>query len=102
LLFAKSFQHFAIFISAYFVYIKEVVGGSDDPRLIPLLGGLIELLPWLQQWHNDIDPTYNLAMGDYIQGFLDDEARQLNLVPDAIQSWQPPKKKKAKKKSKSP
>ena len=83
----------ALAISTYFVYIKEEVGGSDDPRLVPLLVGLIELLPWLKQWHNELDPTYNLKMGDYIEGFIDDEARQLNLTLEEIQSWEPPAKK---------
>jgi len=81
----------ALALSTYFVYIKEDVGGHEDPRLIPLLAGLIELLPWLHQWHNHLDPTYGLKMGDYIASFIDDEARQLNLTPDAISAWQPPK-----------
>jgi hypothetical protein len=80
----------ALALSTYFVYIKEDVGGHEDPRLIPLLAGLIELLPWLHQWHNHLDPTYGLKMGDYIETFIQDEARQLNLTPDAISAWQPP------------
>ncbi|PZO35570.1 MAG: BREX-2 system adenine-specific DNA-methyltransferase PglX, partial [Shackletoniella antarctica] len=74
----------ALALSTYFVYIKEDVGGHEDPRLIPLLAGLIELLPWLHQWHNHLDPTYGLKMGDYIASFIDDEARQLNLTPDDL------------------
>ncbi|WOD37284.1 BREX-2 system adenine-specific DNA-methyltransferase PglX [Nodosilinea sp. E11] len=81
----------ALALSAYFVYIKEDVGGHEDPRLIPLLAGLIELLPWLHQWHNDLDPAYGLKMGDYIESFIQDEARQLNLTPDDLTAWQPPK-----------
>ncbi|MEB3288492.1 MAG: BREX-2 system adenine-specific DNA-methyltransferase PglX, partial [Leptolyngbya sp.] len=81
----------ALALSAYFVYIKEDIGGSDDPRLIPLLAGLIELLPWLKQWHNDLDPAYGLKMGDYLENFVDDEARQLGQTPEAISAWEPPK-----------
>ena len=32
-------------ISAYYVDIQERLGGRDDPRLVPLLACLIELLP---------------------------------------------------------
>jgi hypothetical protein len=46
-------------ISAYFVDVQERLGGTDDPRLVPLLGGIIELLPWLRQWHHDLDPEYS-------------------------------------------
>ena len=30
-------------------------------RLKPLLAGLLELVPWLRQWHNDIDPETGSA-----------------------------------------
>ena len=36
-------------ISAYYVRVQTEFGGSDDPRLIPLLDSLIELFPWLKQ-----------------------------------------------------
>ena len=81
----------ALALSAYFVYIKEDVGGHADPRLVPLLAGLIELLPWLHQWHNELDPAYGLKMGDYIESFIQDEARQLDSTLDDIAAWQPPK-----------
>ena len=51
-------------ISAYFVDIQERLGGRDDPRLIPLLACIIELLPWLKQWHHDLDPDYNQRMDE--------------------------------------
>ena len=35
-------------ISAYYVDVQERLGGRDDPRLVPLLACLIELLPWLK------------------------------------------------------
>ena len=31
---------------------------GTDERLIPLVAGLAELLPWVQQWHADPDPFY--------------------------------------------
>jgi hypothetical protein len=77
-------------ISAYFVEVQERLGGREDPRLIPLLASLLELLPWLKQWHNDLDPTYNLAMGDYFESFIQDEARQIDKTLDDLRSWQPP------------
>jgi hypothetical protein len=83
-------------ISAYYVEVQEHLGGRDDPRLVPLLAGLIELLPWLKQWHNDIDPEYNVPMGDYFEGFVQEEARGLAMTIDEIKGWQPPGRKGAK------
>ena len=63
-------------------------GWSAD-RLTPLLAGLLELLPWLEQWHNDLDPAYGMGMGEYFKRFQDEEARSLDLTLDAIKAWRP-------------
>ncbi len=76
-------------ISAYYVDVQERLGGRDDPRLVPLLACLIELLPWLKQWHNEVDPEFGVPMGDYFEGFLQEESRILGLTLDAIKAWQP-------------
>jgi REP element-mobilizing transposase RayT len=79
-------------ISAYYVQVQTEIGGTDDPRLIPLLACLIELLPWLKQWHNDLDPEFNMSMGDYFEGFINEEARQLGKTLQEIREWTPPAK----------
>jgi hypothetical protein len=77
-------------VSAHYVDVQERLGGRDDPRLIPLLACLIEFLPWLKQWHNAIDPEFGVPMGDYFEGFLQEESRNLGLTLDEIRAWQPP------------
>jgi hypothetical protein len=77
-------------ISAHFVDVQERLGGREDPRLVPLLACVIELLPWLKQWHNDIHSEYGVGMGDYFEGFLQEESRNLGLTLDQIRAWQPP------------
>lgn len=79
-------------ISTYFITVKEELGGRNDSRLPPLLASLIELLPWLKQWHNDLDPTYNLVMSDYFESFIQDEARDMGKTLDEVSAWQPPAK----------
>jgi hypothetical protein len=76
-------------VAAHYVHVQEQEGGRDDPRLVPLLSGLIELLPWLKQWHNEIDPEYGVPMGDYFEGFVQDEARQMTKTVDEVRVWQP-------------
>ena len=79
-------------ISAYYVDIQERLGGRDDPRLVPLLACVVELLPWLRQWHHDIDPDYNQRMDEVFEGFVTEEAKALGLTMDQIKAWQPPKR----------
>jgi hypothetical protein len=80
-------------ISAYYVRVQTEFGGSDDPRLIPLLASLIELLPWLKQWHNEPNANFDgLRMGDYFEGFVNEEARNLGKTLAEIKAWVPPRK----------
>jgi len=76
-------------ISAHCVDVQERLGGREDPRLVPLLACLIELLPWLKQWHNEIDLEFRLPMGDYFEGFIQEEARQMGKTPAEIRAWRP-------------
>jgi len=75
--------------SAYYVDVQERLGGRDDPRLVPLLACLIELLPWLKQWHNEVDPEFGVPIGDYFEGFIQEEARQLGKTVPEIKAWEP-------------
>ena len=48
-------------------------------------------MPWLKQWHNEVDPEYGLRMGDYYADFVDDEAQALGLTAAMqVRAWQPP------------
>lgn len=89
-------------ISEYYVDVQERHGGRDDPRLIPLLACLIELIPWLKQWHNDPDPAYdNMRMGDYFESFVNEEARQLGRTIPEIKAWEPPERPRGRSKRKT-
>ena len=63
--------------------------GWDAERLKPLLVALDELIPWLKQWHNALDPELGERLGDYYEGFLLEELRQLELSRDELEAWEP-------------
>jgi len=75
-------------IAGFYLDMKENEGWLPT-RLQPLLAGLLELLPWLKQWHNEVDPVYGERMGDYYQGFVLEEARTLGCTPDDLRAWKP-------------
>jgi len=75
-------------ISAWYLARKER-DGWDGARLTPLLVALDELMPWLKQWHNDLDPEFGERMGDYYEAFLLEELRQLGIPRDSLADWRP-------------
>lgn len=76
-------------IAAWYLDRKEQEGWDAD-RLKPLLVALDELVPWLKQWYNEIDPEYGERLGDYYEGFLLEELRQLDISRDDLTAWEPP------------
>jgi hypothetical protein len=48
-------------------------------RLKPLLAGVVEVIPWLKQWHNDLDPEFQERMGDFFETFLQGQLAALRL-----------------------
>lgn len=75
-------------LAGYYVEVKENEGW-DPARLQPLLAGLLELVPWLEQWHNDVDPAFGERMGTYYRGFVTDEARELGFTLEDLRAWKP-------------
>jgi hypothetical protein len=79
------------------LYLKRKDGeGWTEARLTPMLVGLLELIPWIKQWHNEPSVEFGgMRMGEYFEQFLDGECRQHNLTHDDLRAWRPEKKKRA-------
>jgi hypothetical protein len=66
--------------------------GWDAKRLTPLLAGLDQLLPWIHQWHPEIDAEFGETAGQSFQTMLEHDAHELGLTLDDIRNWTPPEK----------
>lgn len=75
-------------LAGYYMDMKDSEGW-EPARLQPLLASLLELVPWLEQWHNDLDPVFGERMGDYYRGFVTEEARALGFTLDDLRAWKP-------------
>ena len=75
-------------VAGYYMGMKENEGW-EPVRLQPLLASLLERLPWLEQWHNEPDPVFGERMGNYLRGFVTEEARALGFTLDDLRAWQP-------------
>lgn len=75
-------------IAEYYTDRRDNEGWAPE-RLVPLLAALAEQIPWLKQWHNELDPEFNLRMGDYFAGFVEEQARYLNMTVAELKEWAP-------------
>ncbi|QGJ70864.1 Type I restriction-modification system methyltransferase subunit [Planctomycetales bacterium 10988] len=75
--------------------------GLDAKRLTPLLAGLDQLLPWIHQWHPEVDPEFGETAGQSFETMLKADAHELGLTIDEIRAWEPPKKTKTRRKRKT-
>ena len=66
--------------------------GWDAKRLTPLLAGLDQLLPWIHQWHKEIDAEFGETAGQSFQTMLEHDAHELGLTMEDIRNWTPPEK----------
>jgi hypothetical protein len=64
--------------------------GWDARRLTPLLAGLDQLLPWIHQWHPEVDKEFGETAGQSFQNMLEHDAHELGLTLEQIRQWTPP------------
>ena len=65
--------------------------GWADERLIPLVAGLSELLPWVEQWHSEPDVLYaGSSPAQFFTGLLDNYMAKLGSTRESLAAWRPP------------
>lgn len=70
---------------------RMTADGAGDDRLVPVLAGLHELMPWVQQWHADLDPAYGVSLGDFAAQEVEQRRARLGVAFDDLAAWRPPK-----------
>ncbi|GHH28253.1 BREX-2 system adenine-specific DNA-methyltransferase PglX [Streptomyces rubradiris] len=68
-------------------YIQQA--GLSDDDLVPYLAGLLELQPWLEQWHGEYDPEFGASPAAEILAFRQQKQGELGLTDDALRAWRP-------------
>jgi hypothetical protein len=79
----------ALALAARITELRDQEAARGD-RLMPLLAGVLELLPWIHQWHPESDPLYGGTPGDYFEGWLDGQLAELAVTRDNLRVWRPP------------
>ncbi|MFD9968119.1 BREX-2 system adenine-specific DNA-methyltransferase PglX [Streptomyces sp. NPDC059011] len=59
-------------------------------EITPFLAGLLELQPWLGQWHNEFDMLYSGSPADFFAGYRQQKQGEHGLTDDDLRGWRPP------------
>lgn len=68
---------------------QQALGASDD-ALTPMVAGLVELEPWLHQWHTDLEPEFGSSAAQAVTSQIDQLLAQLQKTRDDVTAWRPP------------
>ncbi|MFI8081462.1 BREX-2 system adenine-specific DNA-methyltransferase PglX [Kitasatospora sp. NPDC086009] len=58
-------------------------------ELTPYLAGLLELQPWLNQWHGEFDAMYGGSPADFFAGYRAQIQGEHGLTDDDLRAWRP-------------
>ncbi|WP_449063929.1 BREX-2 system adenine-specific DNA-methyltransferase PglX [Planomonospora algeriensis] len=59
-------------------------------EIAPFLAGLLELQPWLRQWHHEFDVMYSGSPADFFAGYRQQIQDEHGLTDEALRDWKPP------------
>lgn len=76
-------------LAAATLHAEQSMSGVDPEQLTPLLLAVQEELPWVLQWHNEIDPELDVRPGDYFREWLAAQMNQKGLTPGSLDAWRP-------------
>ena len=63
--------------------------GWADERLVPLVAGLAEVQPWVEQWHGEVDPSYGVSLAAFCREQLTARAAQVGRTLEELAGWRP-------------
>jgi hypothetical protein len=67
---------------------REAEGWAAE-RLVPLVAGLEELQPWVDQWHGEVDPAFGVSMSAFCREQLVMRSAQVGKTAAELQAWRP-------------
>ncbi|MEU5629308.1 BREX-2 system adenine-specific DNA-methyltransferase PglX [Streptomyces tendae] len=65
---------------------------KEDPRFVPLLAGLAEVMPWVEQWHDEYDDEWEGNPAEEFNSALVAGLYGRQLSRDDLAAWRPEKR----------
>jgi hypothetical protein len=68
---------------------RQQQDGWDADRSWPLVVAMAELLPWLDQWHSEVDPRWGASPAGLYRGITEQQALMGNRSLADASEWRP-------------
>ena len=86
---------------ATLLFQRQTNDGWTGEQLLPLIAALDEVLPWVEQWHPDIDPGLGQPLAAFYRGQLDQTLASIGATAETVAAWSPPAPTRGRKKAAS-
>ena len=73
---------------ATFYFEARNARGWGHERLVPILAGLSDLLPWVEQWHPEPEASTGQPFADFLRRTIESQAVELGVSMDEIEKAQ--------------
>jgi hypothetical protein len=71
------------------ITVRSETDNWGTERIVPLLAGLVEVMPWVWQWHNEDDQGWGSTPAQDFQAFLDDQRQRHGVTEEYLRRWRP-------------
>jgi len=78
---------------------RSTTDGWDCERLKPLLAGLSEAMPWVRQWHAEVDDRFGASPAEAYDAYLTAKCDSCNFSEEDLRNWKPPQSTRGRRKS---
>jgi hypothetical protein len=76
-------------LAASSLLVEMAGAGANTEQLMPVFVALIELEPWIAQWHSEVDPAYGVSPATAVTGVVDNQLARAGLTRDDVDAWRP-------------
>ncbi|MEV7596636.1 BREX-2 system adenine-specific DNA-methyltransferase PglX [Kitasatospora sp. NPDC089797] len=69
---------------------EQSAWGTD--RILPLLAGLSEIMPWVRQWHGEYDAEWGSIPASDCEAYLSEQMAKHRVTAEELKAWRPERK----------
>ena len=69
---------------------RSSIDDWDAVHLTPLLAGLAQVMPWVHQWHDEVDPSLGQSPAEAYDAYFTTHLEEYGLTVEDLTGWDAP------------